>query len=99
MLLLTHIILEIIRKAPSFFNMQNIKQIKLQELLKQLRVDANLRQIDLAEKLNKPQSYVSKYESGEKILDFVEVNDICLALNIKLSSFSNQYESSLNDCE
>lgn len=79
--------------------MQNIKQIKLQELLKQLRIDANLRQIDLAEKLDKPQSYVSKYESGEKILDFVEVNDICFALNIKLSSFSNQYESSLNDSE
>jgi len=37
---------------------------QLQELLRQLRKDAGLRQIDLAVRLNKPQSYVSKYESG-----------------------------------
>lgn len=77
--------------------MQNIKQIKLQELLKKLRTNADLRQIDLAEKLGKPQSYVSKYEVGEKTLDFLEILDICLSLKIKLSDFSILYESELND--
>lgn len=76
--------------------MQNSKQIKLQDLLKKLRTDADLRQIDLAEKLGKPQSYVSKYEVGEKTLDFLEILDICFALKIKLSDFSILYESELN---
>lgn len=33
---------------------------------------AQLRQVDLAERLGKPQSFVSKYETGERRLDVVE---------------------------
>lgn len=75
--------------------MPNNNQTILQELLRELRISANFRQIDLAEKLEKPQSYVSKYESGEKVLDFLEVRDICSALNIKFSDFANQYEGKI----
>ena len=37
------------------------------------RRSAGLRQTDLAELLGKPQSFVSKYETGERRLDVVEL--------------------------
>ena len=47
-------------------------QKELQESLKQARIDAGMRQIDLAKILERPQSFVSKYESGERLLDILE---------------------------
>ena len=41
--------------------------------LKQARVDAGLTQAQVARKLSKPQSFVSKFESGERRIDFVEL--------------------------
>ena len=43
----------------------------VQALIEGRRV-AQLRQVDLAERLGKPQSFVSKYETGERRLDVVE---------------------------
>ena len=40
--------------------------------LKEARVEAGLSQQDVADKLGKPQSYVSKIESGERRLDVAE---------------------------
>ena len=67
---------------------------KLQGLFKKRRKEAGLRQVDLARKLGKPQSYVSKYESGEKSLDILEAKEICEALGVRLSSFVKELESS-----
>jgi len=52
---------------------------RFRELLRQARVDAGLTQVELAEKLGKPQSYVSKAELGERKLDFLETLDFCAA--------------------
>ena len=52
---------------------------RFRELLRQARVDAGLTQVELAEKLGKPQSYVSKAELGERKLDFLETLDFCVA--------------------
>jgi transcriptional regulator with XRE-family HTH domain len=41
--------------------------------LKQARLDGGLSQVEVAEKLGKPQSYVSKCESGERRVDFIEL--------------------------
>ena len=41
--------------------------------LKQARIDAGLSQQAVADKFNKPQSYVSKIESGERRLDVAEI--------------------------
>jgi transcriptional regulator with XRE-family HTH domain len=41
--------------------------------LKQARVEAGLRQDDVARRLRKPQSFVSKCESGERRVDFIEL--------------------------
>ena len=49
----------------------------LLRLLRQIRVDANLRQTDLADLFGQPQSFVSKYESGERRLDILELRELC----------------------
>ncbi|KRW65156.1 DNA-binding protein [Pseudomonas sp. TTU2014-096BSC] len=68
------------------------KRILLQEALKQIRLDAQLTQAELAAKLQKPQSYVSKYESGERRLDLIELRDICATLGLTLVAFCDLFE-------
>jgi transcriptional regulator with XRE-family HTH domain len=71
------------------------EQEKLQALLRQIRLGAGLRQSDLAARLDQPQSFVSKYESGERRLDVIEVRQICEAVGISLSDFVDRLEESL----
>jgi transcriptional regulator with XRE-family HTH domain len=65
-------------------------------LLKKIRVEAGLRQIDLANKLSARQSMVSKYEVGERRIDLLELRDICDALGISLVDFVVRLEILLN---
>ena len=43
------------------------------ERLKTARIEAGLAQKEVADKLGKPQSYISKIESGERRLDVAEM--------------------------
>lgn len=54
------------------------------KLLKNQRKKLGISQSKLARKLKKPQSYVSRYESGEQRLDLVELKSICNALNLSI---------------
>lgn len=67
------------------------KREALTALLKTLRSEAGLTQTEMAAVLGKPQSYVSKYESGERRLDFVEVMEICEGLNVAPQAFVDRY--------
>lgn len=42
---------------------------------------AGLTQAELAQGLHKPQSFISKYENGERRLDIVEFINICSVIN------------------
>lgn len=64
---------------------------KLLDLLKKTRNDKGITQLELADKLSKPQSFVSKIESGERRLDLVELEHICNALNVDLVEFTKLY--------
>ena len=52
----------------------------LRELLREKRQSAQLKQADLAKMLGQYQSFVSKYESGERRLDVIELRAVCAAL-------------------
>jgi transcriptional regulator with XRE-family HTH domain len=56
-------------------------------LVRQMRLDAGLRQEDLARKLGEPQSFVSRYESGDRRLDVLELRQICEVLGDSLADF------------
>lgn len=44
-------------------------------------------QQQLAEQLGRPQSYVSKYEAGERRLDVIEFADVCAVLALDAAQF------------
>lgn len=54
----------------------------LRSELKKARLDADLLQADLASILKKPQSYISKVESGERSLDIIEFTQYCEGLGL-----------------
>jgi len=55
---------------------------RLRKNLVQARRESGLSQQEVAARVGKPQSFVSKLESGERRLDVVEFLDVCLALGV-----------------
>jgi len=55
---------------------------RFRELLIEARESTGLTQAALAKKLKRPQSYVSKFERGERRLDVVEFLQVAEALRI-----------------
>lgn len=53
----------------------------LQKALIEARHAAGLTQSEVADRLSKPQSFMSKLEQGERRLDVIEFIEICRALN------------------
>ena len=51
------------------------------ERLKKARINADLSQQAVADKLGKPQSYISKIESGERRLDVAEMKKFAVIYN------------------
>ncbi len=56
-------------------------------LLRSSRQDAGLTQEDVAGALGVHQSYVSKYENGERRLDVVELLAVCSAIGVPPTKF------------
>jgi len=59
-------------------------------LIKQLvraRKDAKLKQEDVAKKLGKTQSYISKIEAGQRRIDVVQLKEFAEAYKKKLDYF------------
>ncbi len=62
-----------------------------QTMIKELRLKKGVTQETLAESLGMPQSYVSKYELGERRLDLIETFEICRALNTDFVVFVQKF--------
>lgn len=67
-------------------------------LLSQMRKDERITQVTLAEKLNKPQSFISKYENGERILDIVEIYQVCSAMDISFIKLMKEFNDKIKKC-
>lgn len=59
-------------------------------LLRQLRREAGLTQAEIAKRLDVPQSFVSKYESGERRLDVIELRHVAAAIGTDLERVVSQ---------
>jgi transcriptional regulator with XRE-family HTH domain len=57
------------------------------------RKSANLTQAELAKRLSRPQSFVSKYERGERRLDVVEFLEVTKALGMDPASLIKELDS------
>jgi transcriptional regulator with XRE-family HTH domain len=68
------------------------QQETLCKLFQKAHTDAGLSQKVLAKKLGKPQSFVSKYESGARRLDLLELRDVCRAMGISVGDFVRRFE-------
>jgi transcriptional regulator with XRE-family HTH domain len=71
---------------------KEIERKRLLELLRHVRLEAGLKQTELAKKLQRPQSFISKYESGERRLDLLELQQLCAALKLSLTEFVMRFE-------
>jgi len=76
---------------------ENRQREKLLLFLKEIRQKRRVTQVELAEKLGVPQSFVSKYESGERQLDILELRQICQLIGISFDNFVRQLEEKLNE--
>ncbi|WP_345847082.1 helix-turn-helix transcriptional regulator [Shewanella algae] len=63
------------------------REASLRAELKAMRKLAGLSQAQLAERLDKPQSFVSKYESGERQLRILELEAVCRGCGTSSSLF------------
>ena len=63
---------------------------RFRERLRRARLDARMGQAQLASLLGKPQSFVSKVESGERRLDFVELQMLVHILGKPISYFVDE---------
>ncbi len=66
-------------------------------LLKDYRESKGITQGDFARLLKADQPYVSKYETFIRRIDFIELKNICQALNISLHTFFDDFEKRLEE--
>jgi transcriptional regulator with XRE-family HTH domain len=68
----------------------------LLQLLHDARERAGVTQVELAERLGRSQSFVSKCERGETRIDLVQLHEICRILKKPLVDFVRDYEKRLS---
>jgi transcriptional regulator with XRE-family HTH domain len=66
-------------------------------LLRKIREEAGLTQTALAEKLGRPQTFVSKAELGERRMDYLETVEFCRACHVTISQFNKRMEQGKAD--
>ena len=66
---------------------------KLRALLREIRRERAVTQVELAARLDVPQSVISKYENGERQLEFAEVLTILSVLGVSLRTFCYRWEA------
>ncbi|GGJ34464.1 helix-turn-helix domain-containing protein [Streptomyces lacrimifluminis] len=65
---------------------------RLCALLRALRLEAGMTQVQVAAVLDVPQSFVSKYESGERRLDVIELRYVVRTLGVSMQVVLDRLE-------
>ena len=69
--------------APTAHERRRLRAL-VGQVLRDLRIEAGYTQVEVAARLGRAQSYVSKYESGELRVDLVALREICGAIGIPM---------------
>lgn len=65
---------------------------RFRALLRKIREESGLSQVALADKLGKPQTFISKSEIGERRIDFLETLDFCEACHVSPGEFIDRLQ-------
>ena len=76
-------------------NIRVNQQKRLLVLLRGVRVEAGLTQSELASRLGTDQTFISKYESGERRLDILELREVCQVIGIDFFAFIRRLDKEL----
>jgi transcriptional regulator with XRE-family HTH domain len=71
------------------------EQEALAALLRSVRKEAGIQQAELARRLGRPQSFVSKIESGDRRVDLVELSHFCAAVGVPLGGVVARFEAAI----
>lgn len=63
------------------------EHIAIAKRLKMARFDVGMKQIDVAKRINRTQSYVSKIESGQRRFDIVQLREFAQLYNKPIEYF------------
>ena len=74
-------------KVPTRKSLYSSEYERFLQLLRKAREGAGLTQVEAAHKLSRPQSFVSKCESGERRVDVVELAQFCRIYGVSAASF------------
>jgi len=66
-------------------------------LFREMRVEAGLRQEDLAKLIEEDQSSISRYESGQRRVDVIELWRICQAMGCSFTDFTARLDGILSE--
>ncbi len=58
-------------------------------------MEAGLTQEEVARRLGRPQSFISKYETGERRLDILELRQVVAVFGLPLADFVGRLEAGL----
>lgn len=75
---------------------QNKDEILYQHLIQIIREERlvkNISQSELSEQIGRPQSFISKYENGQRRIDPIQLIRICNALGIHASNIIDKLEN------
>ena len=73
------------------------ENLALIELLRELRVAADLRQVELADRLGVNQNFVSNVEQGIRRLDLIELRDYAAALEVPFLELAATWSARITD--
>lgn len=71
----------------------------LGQLLREMRVESGLSQVELAEKLGVHQSFVTRVEQGERQLSLLEMRLICQTLSHRIEDVVERLEHAIRSEE